>query len=289
MKKIAILGANGMAGHVIYTFLKEKKYNVYGLARNVSEDDKIARIDVQDIGKLENWLDSNNFNIIINCVGILNKNAEDNIDQAIYLNSYLPHYLEKKYRNTNVKIIHISTDCVFSGRDGNYIEVAFKDGDTIYDRTKALGEIVNDKDLTFRTSIIGPDYNEKAIGLFNWFMKQNGDINGYTQAYWSGVTTIELAKAIHKAIEQDLTGLYHLCAKQNISKYELLKLFKKMFNRQNVNINPVENDKVDKTLINTRKDFTYEVPSYTTMLEEMKDWMNTHYSMYEKTYGGKTW
>jgi len=111
--------------------------------------------------------------------------------------------------DTAVKIIQISTDCVFSGKDGGYKEDSFRDGDTIYARTKALGEINNNKDLTIRTSIIGPDINEDGIGLFHWFMKQSGTIYGFRNAYWTGVTTIELAKGIEKFIEYNVTGIYH--------------------------------------------------------------------------------
>ena len=101
----------------------------------------------------------------------------------------------------------MSTDCVFSGKTGGYDESSLRDGETFYDRSKALGELENQKDLTFRNSIIGPDLNEEGIGLFNWFMKQTGEINGYTKAMWTGVTTLTLAKAMESAVQQGLTGL----------------------------------------------------------------------------------
>src|SRR5699024_1115052 len=106
------------------------------------------------------------------------------------------------------KIIHMSTDCVFSGKIGNYKEDSLRDGETFYDRSKALGELDNQKDLTFRNSIIGPDINENGIGLFNWFMKQEGSINGYSKAIWTGVTTLTLAKAMDSALKEDLVGIY---------------------------------------------------------------------------------
>jgi dTDP-4-dehydrorhamnose reductase len=146
MKKIGVLGANGMAGHVIFTYFTEKGYDTFGIAKGSTSNSKLTDIDVLDKDKFNNWLDYNNFDVIINCIGLLNQVAENNIDLAIYLNSYLPHYLETKYKNASTKIIHMSTDCVFSGKEGEYTENSFKDGDTFYDRTKALGEIVNDKD-----------------------------------------------------------------------------------------------------------------------------------------------
>lgn len=284
MKKIGVLGANGMAGHVIFNYFTSKGYDTYGIAKGEKENEKISSIDVTNIQDLNKWLESHNFDVIINCIGLLNQVAENNIDLAIYLNSYLPHYLETKYKNSSTKIIHMSTDCVFSGKDGNYIETSFKDGDTIYDRTKALGEIVNDKDLTFRMSIIGPDFNPNSIGLFNWFMSQTGKINGYANVYWTGVTTIELAKAMEAAIKQNLTGLYHLVPENNISKYELISLFKKVFNRNDIIIEKDIENKANKSLINTRKDFNFIVSDYEVMIKEMKDWVLAHKDIYNKIY-----
>jgi len=195
------------------------------------------------------------------------------------LNSYLPRFLEKKYMNTKVKIIQISTDCVFSGKTGNYTEDSFRDGDSIYARTKTLGEINNNKDLTIRTSIIGPDINEDGIGLFQWFMNQKGTIYGFKNAYWTGVTTIELAKGIEKLIKNDVAGLYHFVPNEKISKYNLLNIIAEIFNR-NITIIPKEDYYVDKSLINTRTDFKYVIPTYREMIEEMKSWIDKNPQLY---------
>ncbi|MDD2628432.1 MAG: sugar nucleotide-binding protein [Clostridia bacterium] len=284
MKKIGVLGANGMAGHVIFTHFTEKGYDTHGIAKGGKNNPKLVDIDVLDKEKLNNWLDENNFDVIINCIGLLNQVAENNIDLAVYLNSYLPHYLETKYKDSKTKVIHMSTDCVFSGKQGQYTEDSFKDGDTFYDRTKALGEIVNNKDLTFRMSIIGPDFNPKSIGLFNWFMSQTGDINGYKKVYWTGVTTIELARAMEEAIKQDLTGLYHLVPDNNISKHDLLVLFKEEFNRDDINIHEDNEKEVNKSLIRTRKDFDFVVSDYKKMVAEMKQWVDNHKEIYKEIY-----
>lgn len=284
MKKISVLGANGMAGHVIFTYFTEKGYDTYGIAKGAKETEKTRDIDVLDKITFEKWLDDNKFDVIINCIGLLNEVANNNIDLAIYLNSYLPHWLETKYKGTSTKIIHMSTDCVFSGKNGMYKENSFKDGDTIYDRTKALGEVVNDKDLTFRMSIIGPDFNPKSIGLFNWFMSQTGDINGYTNVYWTGVTTIELARAMEEAINQNLTGLYHLVPDENISKCNLLKLFQKVFNRDDININDDSSKIANKSLVRTRKDFDFKVNSYEDMVINMRKWVEDHFDLYKEIY-----
>ena len=130
------------------------------------------------------------------------------------------------------KLIHISTDCVFSGRQGMYADNDFRDADDIYGRSKALGEIFSDKDLTIRTSIIGPELKRYGEGLFHWFMSQRERVNGYTKVFWSGVTTLELAKAIEYSLDNDVTGLFQLSNGVRISKYDLLVLFNEIFKRK---------------------------------------------------------
>jgi len=237
-------------------------------------------IDVSDFDSLAVFLENSKADIIINCIGLLNKTAEDNADQAILVNSYLPHFLEAKTRNTNTKVIHISTDCVFSGEEGGYTEKSFKNGKGIYAQSKSLGELNNSKDLTFRTSIIGPELKSNGIGLFHWFMNQTGEINGYSQAYWSGITTIELAKAINQIILQDLTGLVIIAGSPKIDKYNLLKLFNHLFRNGSIKVNSDSNYKVDKSMRSIRSDFNYEIPSYETMILEMRDWIKNNESIY---------
>jgi dTDP-4-dehydrorhamnose reductase len=174
----------------------------------------------------------------------------------------------------------MSTDCVFSGKTGGYSETSFRDGETFYDRSKALGELENNKDLTFRNSIIGPDMSERGIGLFNWFMKQEGQINGFTKAIWTGVTTLTLAKAMEQALKENLTGLYNLVNNEDISKFELLKLFNKYMKDDRIEILPSDKLSLDKSLINNRTDFSYNVPSYETMVAEMKEWIENHKNLY---------
>ena len=280
-KKILILGSTGMAGHVITTYFEENgAYEVFNLAHKKRLNEKTYVLDVTDFIEFEEFLKKEDFDIIVNCIGILNQYADANKGKAILLNSYLPHFLENKFRGSLVKIIHLSTDCVFSGKSGSYIETAFRDGDSYYDRTKAIGEIMEGRNLTFRTSIIGPDLNYDGIGLFNWFMKSKGTINGYANSIWTGVTTIELAKAIEKAIEKDISGLYHLVAEKSINKYELLLLIKKIFSKNDISIDKYQNEPLDKSLINTRNDFEYNVQDYNKMISEMKAWILAHPSFY---------
>ena len=178
----------------------------------------------------------------------------------------------------------MSTDCVFAGNTGPYKEYSVKDGISVYDKTKADGEVVDDKNLTFRNSIIGPDLKKEGIGLFNWFMKQTGRIEGYTGAIWTGATTLTLAQAMEAAIRQNLCGLYNLVNNTSISKFELLCLFNKYCKLFPVSITPSDKLHLDKTLVCTRTDFDFTVPSYEQMIIEMKDWIYSHKNIYPDYY-----
>lgn len=276
MKKILVIGINGMAGHVIFKYLQEKNTNkVFGLARNIEPTESIFNLDVSDTVELIKIINSYNFDFIINCVGILNKDAEDHPEKAIWFNSYFPHFLESITKDTNSKVISISTDCVFSGKNGNYIETDKKDGEGFYAVSKALGEIVNYKDLTIRTSIIGPELKKDGIGLFNWVLNQTGDINGFTNAYWSGITTLELAKFINKITSESNfpNGLIHLTNNVRINKYNLLQIIKEVFELNDIVINESGQYKVDKSFISTRNDVEILSVTYREMILEMKTWM----------------
>lgn len=285
VRKVLVLGCSGMAGHVLTLMLREKplQYQVCGISRATSAIDPEIILNITDFTELQAIISQKEPDVIVNCIGLLNQIAEESPDQAILMNSYLPHFLEKLKTGKGFKVIHISTDCVFSGAKGAYKEVDFKDGIGFYAQSKALGEIDNLKDLTIRTSIIGPELKANGTGLFHWFSHQKGKIRGYSNAYWTGVTTIELAKAILQAIEQDLCGLYHLVYLKKISKYELLKIFKKEFNEKIV-IEPYYDYKVDKSLVNSRSDFRYTVPSYEEMISDMKIWINTYQGIYNYSH-----
>ncbi|QIV94858.1 dTDP-4-dehydrorhamnose reductase family protein [Allofrancisella frigidaquae] len=271
--KVLVLGCNGMAGHVISIYFEEKGYIVDKIARKPAIFKETIVMDVSDFDLLKSCIISNKYDYIINAVGILNTDAENNHDKAVLINSYLPNFLAKITLYLPTKIIHISTDCVFSGEKGSYSEDDSTDARTFYGRSKALGELGDAKNLTIRTSIIGPDINENGIGLFNWFMKARklSEINGYTRAMWGGVTTILLAKSIDLAIIKNLKGLYHLTNGQKISKYDLLLLFKKYFACDDLNILKNDNYVTDKSLIT--KNQTFDVPSYDIMIQDMQKWI----------------
>ena len=277
--KYLILGAGGMAGHIITMYLKEQGEDVTGLARRELPFCKSINADVSDFKTLETVIRTNDYDYVINCIGILNQSAEDHKATAILLNGYLPQFLAEFTKDMKTKIIQMSTDCVFSGKKGHYCETDDCDGTTFYDRTKALGELNDDKNLTFRNSIIGPDINKNGIGLFNWFMKQTGEISGFEKSIWTGVTTLTLAKAMHAASKSGLTGLYNLVNNHTINKYELLCLFKK-YTGKDVVINKTDGIVHDKSLVCTRNDFDFIVPSYDLMVKEMIDWIKNHSAIY---------
>lgn len=278
--KVLILGGSGMAGHTISLYFKEVGYDVTAFSRTKLKFCNNINGDIADFDNVKKIILKNKYDAVINAVGILNQYAEENKSDAVLLNSYLPHFLSDITKNTKTKIIHMSTDCVFSGKTGGYLESSFKDGETFYDRTKALGELENDKDITFRNSIIGPDMRAEGIGLFNWFMKQDGQIKGFKKAIWTGVTTLTLAKAMEQALKENLTGLYNLVNNKTISKYELLKLFNKYMKKNKIDILQSEKLSLNKSLINNRTDFSFKVPDYETMIKEMKEWIDSHCELY---------
>lgn len=282
MKKVLIIGSKGMAGHVVYNYLKENTdFIIIDIARGTENHLPTYQVDVTDFDALQDILQKEKPDFVINCIGILNKDAEDNPAKAIHLNSYFPHFLAKSGSEYGFKLIHISTDCVFDGKDGGYTENSFKNGKGFYAETKALGEVTYGNNLTIRTSIIGPELKKEGIGLFHWFMYQSGKIKGYTNAYWTGITTIELAKAIEAAIKEDITGLHHVVNNEKINKYNLVNLFKDTFQKKMVEIEPYDGYTVDKSLIKTNMAFNYKVPSYTLMIQEMQVWIENHKELYK--------
>ena len=281
-----ILGSAGMAGHVVKKYLSDSgKYIIGDLVRNVSPDKFTYSVDVTDIQALDHVLNEFKPEVIINCIGVLNVDAEENPEKAILLNSFLPHHLAKKARTLGSRLIHISTDCVFSGSKGNYLDTDEKDGIGFYAKSKALGEVDYGAHLTIRTSIIGPEIKTTGIGLLHWFLRNEAkDIKGYTQAYWGGVTTIQLAIAIDHAIEEPLSGLIHLTNGIKISKYDLLSIFKVVF-KKDVYIKSDENYKVDKSLaLSLHTSLLGTVPTYEKMIRDMKFWMQENRDLYNHNY-----
>jgi len=288
MKKVLILGSGGMLGHVVCKYLEGlNSYQIFDASYPFKFRSKSNILDVLDKIKLIEFLETISPDIVINCIGVLIKGSAIDPANAIYINSYFPHFLSKVIKKWNGKLIHISTDCVFSGAKGDYSESDLKDADDNYGRSKSLGEVNNDYDLTLRTSIIGPELNMNGEGLFHWFMNQNGDIYGFTRVLWTGITTLELARVIQSAIDQNLTGLINIPAKQKISKYDLLVKIKEIFNFPNVLIIPSDEKTEDKSLISVRTDFDFKVKEYSEMLHDLYHFMNVNAELYEHYFQKK--
>ena len=280
MEKVLVLGNKGMLGHVLYETFQaidiSEKYDVIGINRSdYHRDNKSHRLDVLNFNELEQFIKNQGPKYIVNCIGSLVEASIKNPSLAIQTNSLLPHFLNEISEKYNFKLIHISTDCVFDGEKGMYIESDKKTEINYYGLTKNIGEIDNSRNLTIRTSIIGPELKLKTTGLFNWIISQKGEtINGYSNAIWSGLTTIELSKFIIWSFDKNITGIIHATNSKGISKYDLIKLINKIFD---LNIDLLKNKdyEIDKTLLNTKIN-NYNFPSYIKMIEEMKDWIDNN-------------
>lgn len=276
--KILILGSDGMLGHVVKIYFEENGYDVVCTTRKDEKSELYFNI-TNSISGIHEIIKRAKPDVVINCIGILNKVADEHKALAILINSYLPHYLDEISVENNFKLVHVSTDCVFDGKTGNYDEMSIPNEISMYGRTKALGEVINDRSVTLRTSIVGPDINENGVGLFKWFMDQNGEVGGYDKVLWTGVTTIWFARCMEMAIENNLTGLHHCVNNDVISKYDLLVLFKKYFNKDIViNHNPDVESK--KTLVRTDKSFDFGIPRYEDMIKDMREWVLNHKEVY---------
>lgn len=264
-----------MLGHMILNYLPIiSDYQVFSVSRYSSEKKNHIVCDVKNRDDLKKIIKYTNPNYVVNCIGILKNKSSNNISDTIYLNSYLPHYLDSLSKKFKFKLIHISTDCVFDGKSGSYNEDSFKSAKDLYGASKSIGEINNSYNLTIRTSIIGPELNKNGSGLFNWFTNQKGEVNGYTHAFWSGVTTLELTNAINFCIENKISGLWNLTNGIPISKYDLLKIIKEKFDLDLIRLVKFEKFIDNKSLISNRK-INYIVPDYQTMIESLKNFIKS--------------
>lgn len=254
--KILIIGASGMIGNSLLNFFSSKNnFYVFATVRsstplnilNNSNNCKLfINVDLNKRNHLSRIFKQVIPNVVINCAGIIKHSLEisDNLN-VISLNSFLPHFLANLSFKYAARFIHLSTDCVFSGSKGNYIEDDIADAIDLYGRSKLLGEVYYGNTITLRTSIIGHELNN-AKGLLEWFLSKNENVEGYKKAIFSGLTSREIARVIHDyvIINKDLKGLYHVSA-DPISKYDLLLLIKDIYGK---NINVIPEDK--KVVIN---------------------------------------
>jgi dTDP-4-dehydrorhamnose reductase len=253
-KKVLVLGATGMLGHMVYRVLREAgAIQVYGT--HLDDKNDLYYFDVESgLEGLVRICDrSSGYDYFINCIGMLagKIKLEDpvSIRKAIKLNTLFPHELSFLAKELKTKVIHISTDGVFSGKAEYYNEDAIHDCTDLYGITKSLGEVVDDHFLNLRCSIIGPSPFEKG-GLLEWFLQQPDEtvVPGYTNHIWHGVSTYQFGKLCLKIIEEDYFGklreessVFHFAPNEPITKYELLCLFRDNFGK-NVKIEAVQTD-----------------------------------------------
>jgi dTDP-4-dehydrorhamnose reductase len=282
--KILILGAGGMAGHIIYHQLKANtQYQVLNAAREKIFDDTFI-FDAADKQSVITLLDTVKPDIVINAVGILVKQANQNPATAILINSYFPHLLSALMKQRNGYVIHLSTDCVFSGHKGNYSVNDAKDAYDFYGQSKSLGELNNDNDLTIRTSIIGPEIKQGGTGLMDWYLKTTSNISGYTKVFWSGVTTLELCHIIEKSIALKEKGIIQLSNNQKIAKYDLLVLMGRYFNKNVLLIEKEEKTAHDKSLQCSTPVSRYNIPGYETMIQNAAAHVFANPALYQNNY-----
>ncbi|MBS1718083.1 MAG: SDR family oxidoreductase [Armatimonadetes bacterium] len=281
--KVLVLGCAGMLGHKIFCELNARGANVIGTVRWENPPEPLSKvpflqaknvlrgIDAGDLDLLTRILQHERPGIIVNCVGVIKQRGESHeAIPSIKINSLLPHVLAEKANAYGGKVIHFSTDCVFSGKDGLYEEDSFADADDLYGRSKFLGELHDKNSLTLRTSIIGRELSNFA-SLLEWFLSQEGRCNGYRKVIYSGVTTNYLAARVADLIADDLPirGLYQV-AGSPISKFELLRKLKSAY-QKDIEIDPVDEPAHDKSLIGDRfeAETGYKTPSWDDMVYEM--------------------
>ena len=235
MTRILVLGASGMLGNaVLRVFAESPGFEAWGTVRSARssallpaavQGRLIGGIEVTDLDSLLRAVAAARPDVVINCIGLVKQLAAANDPlEALPINAILPHRLARICAATGARLVHLSTDCVFSGARGMYRESDFADADDLYGRSKFLGETAAPHTITLRTSIIGHEL-DGARSLVGWFLAQPGPVRGFARAIFSGLPTVEIARVIrdHVLPRPDLAGLYHLSAAP-ISKYDLLHL-----------------------------------------------------------------
>lgn len=271
--KIFVLGCNGVVGHAVAMYFKEAGHAVhYG-------DVAMA----YDVECLKRTIEKLQPDAVINCTAIVNQAAEEDKARAAYINAYLPHFLESVTAGTNTVVVHRSTDCIFSGARGQYTLDDTPDAKSFYACTKAVGELVNDKDVTIRVSLIGPAQDDEDGSLLNWFLHQQGEVKGFANAIWTGLTTLEYAKTIESLLRQHAHGLFQAAPVKAISKYDLLCLFEKHFSRHRTIVR-VDNARVDKSLVPVWGTYDISIKDYEEQIIEMKQWIEKHRDLYPAYY-----
>ena len=289
--KILILGGSGMLGHRLWMNLRKDhevwvtvrgEHNPFPCVPEFPEEFIRYRVDGLMFEEVTRALASIQPDLVINCIGLIKQMGHLAKDPlfSISLNALLPHRISLICRAAKIRMIHISTDCVFSGKKGHYTEEDQSDAEDLYGRTKFLGELHYPHCVTLRTSIIGMELKNR-LGLIEWFLAQQGTIKGFKRALFTGFTTDELSRVIENVVipNQDLHGLYQVSSNP-ISKYDLLTLAKESF-KKNIEIQPDEDFFCDRSLDSSRfRQLTgYQPPSWNAMIDELASTLPFYYSL----------
>ena len=278
--KVLILGGSGMLGHKLWQTCSQQFETYVSLRGALSryrpirlfEQSRVfENVVAEDVRTVTRAIDSVRPSVIVNCVGIVKQDtaARDPV-ASITVNSLFPHRISQLIRNTDIRLIHLSTDCVFSGSKGNYSEDDMPDPVDLYGRSKLLGEVAGARCLTIRTSMIGREL-KGSHGLLEWFLSQRAPVSGFRRAIFSGFTTQSLAGIIARVIAQqpNLSGLWHV-GSDPISKFDLLNLVKQTYGLA-VDIRPEDTFVCDRSLNSSR--FRAETginpPSWPEMITRM--------------------
>tara|TARA_Y100000592_G_scaffold64824_1_gene100899 strand:+ start:441 stop:1289 length:849 start_codon:yes stop_codon:yes gene_type:complete len=260
-----------MAGHVLREALVSEGHQVIGTSRYAKhfQDSEILRFDALELDSWIPFFRSIRVDFVVNCIGVLVEASDRDPAKALTINTLLPKFLESFYSNSKTRVIHISTDCVFDGKKGKYHPKDTPTEKKTYGFTKALGEISNQKDLTIRTSIIGLELGDKPnssenSGLLHWFLSrpQGSTIKGFTNCFWSGISTLELADAVswyiwhmsRNPLASGLFGIHQISRPCSISKFELLQIASSVFGHH-LEIVPCSAHKIDKSMLSSPEAF----------------------------------
>lgn len=281
--RVLVIGSAGMLGHITCCYLREQGHDVDDLSFPNKAFEDSCVLNLLNISELETFLSSRKYDLIINCAALLIDQSRAHCENAIFINSYIPHWLEQKFKNTKTKILQVGTDGVFNGGIPPYNENSPHLNSSIYARSKSMGELDNEKDLTVRSSYFGPDLKKEGKGLFNWFMMQDGYVGGFSDVIFSGVTSLEFAKFVNE-FGIKTTGIFNLTAEEPIDKYSLLCKIKEKYKKSNIWIGKNLQKSEKMITYSSRQDIGYVQKTYDSMINELWEYMDKHKSLYTHYY-----
>ena len=266
MKKVLVLGATGMLGSACYKVIAESSsLSVEGTSRTL--DDSLTQMNAEDLKQVRTVITNTRPDYVVNCIGIIKPHISEkdpaSVMRAISINSEFPIFLAGLASEADFNVIQIATDCVYSGKKGSYTEIDQHDATDVYGKTKSLGEVPSENFLHLRASIIGPEFG-RSTSLLEWFRNQpkESELNGFEDHIWNGITTYQFARLARGLIESEsnIFGIRHLVPANRVSKYDLLKIFSEVYDRNDIEIKKITSSSfIDRTLETEDKDLNREI------------------------------